>query len=61
MILGDRCHGFRFPAEHAFEFELPNAIAKTAASERIEVTRVVSEAAQGIVVGGSWFRLASSR
>lgn len=53
VILGERDDDFRFPAERAFAFERPSAIAKTAVSERIEVTRVVTEAVHGIVIGGS--------
>ncbi len=52
MILGESRAGFRFPAEEAFEFELPAAIRETTVSERVEVTRVVAEAVQGIVIGG---------
>ena len=52
VILGEARPGFRFPAECAFEFELPAAIRDTAASQRVEVTRVVAEAVQGIVIGG---------
>ena len=51
-ILGDARTGFRFPAEHAFEFELPGTIAAIAASQRVEVTRVVAEPVQGVVIGG---------
>jgi len=36
----------------AFEFELPAAIRDTAVSKRVEISRVVAEAAQGIVIGG---------
>ncbi len=52
VILGEARLGFRFPAERAFEFELPPAIRHTETSQRVEVTRVVAEAAQGIVIGG---------
>ena len=52
VILGDTRAGFRFPAEHAFEFEPPETIAAIAASQRVEVTRVVAEPVQGIVIGG---------
>lgn len=52
VILGEDREGFRFPAEHAFGFELPEGVAKTAVSQRIEVTRVVAEPVQGVVVGG---------
>ena len=52
LILGESRVGFRFPAEEAFEFDLPAAIRETAVSQRVEVTRVVAEAVQGIVIGG---------
>jgi hypothetical protein len=52
VILGEAHPEFRFPAERAFEFELPAAILDTAVSQRVEVTRVVAEAVQGIVIGG---------
>lgn len=52
LILGEPRAGFRFPAEEAFEFELPVTIRETTVSERVEVTRVVAEAVQGIVIGG---------
>jgi hypothetical protein len=52
VILGDSQAGFRLPAKQAFEFELPEAIAAIAASDRVEVTRVVAEPVQGIVIGG---------
>ena len=52
VIFGDARAGFRFPAEHAFEFELPETIAAIAASQRVEVTRVVAKPVQGIVIGG---------
>jgi hypothetical protein len=52
LILGESRAGFRFPADEAFEFELPAAIRETTVSERVEVTRVVAEAVQGIVIGG---------
>jgi hypothetical protein len=52
VIPGQSRAGFRFPAEQAFEFELPERIAAIAASQRVEVTRVVAEAVQGIVIGG---------
>jgi hypothetical protein len=52
VIRGESRAGFRFPSQHAFEFDLPAAIAATAVVQRIEVTRVVAEAVQGIVIGG---------
>jgi hypothetical protein len=52
VIFGESRTGFRFPAEQAFEFELPATIAAVAASDRVEVTRVAAEPVQGIVIGG---------
>lgn len=52
LILGHAHTGFRFPIEEAFEFERPAAIQDTATSQQVEVTRVVAEAVQGIVIGG---------
>ena len=52
LILGQAHTGFRFPVEEAFEFERPAAIRDTATSQQVEVTRVVAEAVQGIVIGG---------
>ena len=52
LILGESRAGFRFPCEMAFEFELPAAIRDTAVSQRVEISRVVAEAARGIVIGG---------
>lgn len=52
VILGESRDRFRLPTEHAFEFDLPAAVAQTVVSQRLEVTRVVAEAVQGIVIGG---------
>jgi hypothetical protein len=52
LILGESRAEFRFPCEKAFEFELPAAIRDTAVSQRVEISRVVAEAVQGIVIGG---------
>ncbi|MBI4522142.1 MAG: hypothetical protein HY701_15000 [Gemmatimonadetes bacterium] len=52
LILGESRAGFGFPCEMAFEFELPAAIRNTTVSQRVEISRVVAEAAQGIVIGG---------
>jgi len=52
LIRGEARAGFTFPAEQAFAFELPDEVAKTAVTERVEVTRVVAEATRGIVIGG---------
>ena len=52
LILGESRPGFRFPAEQALEFELPAAVRETTPAQRVEVSRVVAEAVQGIVIGG---------
>ncbi len=52
LILGEPRPEFRFPVERAFEFDLPPPVAATAPAQRIEVSRVVAEAAHGIVIGG---------
>ncbi len=52
VILGELRPGFRFVAEKAFEFELPAAILETAVTQRLEVSRLVAESVQGIVIGG---------
>jgi len=52
LIPGDPRLGFRFPVDEAFEFDLPAAIGETTIAQRVEVTRVVAEPVQGIVVGG---------
>ena len=52
MIFGEPDAEFMFPAQKAFEFELPAAIQETAVCQRVEVSRVVAEAVQGIVIGG---------
>jgi hypothetical protein len=52
VILGESGPRFRFPTEEAFEFDLPLPVRGTAVTERIEVGRMVTEAAQGVVVGG---------
>jgi hypothetical protein len=52
LILGEPRREFRFPVEEAFEFDLPAPVAATAPAQRIEVSRVVAEAAHGIVIGG---------
>ena len=52
LIFGEPRAEFRFPAEKALELELPPAVRDTAITQRIEVSRVVAEAVQGIVIGG---------
>lgn len=52
LIFGESHAAFRFPAEQAFDLELPRAVEKTAIAQRIEVSRIVAEAVHGIVIGG---------
>jgi len=52
LIFGESRAAFRFPAEEAFELELPPAVRETPIAQRIEVSRVVAEAVHGIVIGG---------
>jgi N-acyl-L-homoserine lactone synthetase len=52
LILGEPRAEFLLPVERAFEFELPPAVASTAPTQRIEVSRLVAEATHGIVIGG---------
>src|SRR5262245_44695967 len=52
LIRGTPRAGFTFPAEQTFDFELPDEIAKTAVSERVEEARVVAWSAGGLVIGG---------
>ena len=50
MVQGEA--GFRYPAQVAMQFELPDAIRAIPVRECIEVGRVVSERPEGIVLGG---------
>jgi N-acyl-L-homoserine lactone synthetase len=52
LIFGESRAAFRFPAEQAFELELPRAVGEIPTAQRIEVSRVVAEAVHGIVIGG---------
>jgi hypothetical protein len=52
VIFGESRGGFRFPAEQACAFELPQAIAQTPMAQRVEVSRLVAEAVRGVVIGG---------
>jgi hypothetical protein len=52
LIRGELHTEFRFPVKRAFELELPAAVAATTLPQRIEVSRVVAEAARGVVIGG---------
>jgi hypothetical protein len=52
LLLGGGHSEFRFLAERAFELEQPAAIRDTAPALRFEVSRMVAESVQGIVIGG---------
>jgi len=52
LILGETRPDFRFLTERAFELELPAALRDTAPTQRFEVSRMVAEAVQGVLIGG---------
>ena len=52
LILGEATPEFRFLSERAFKFELPAALRDTAPAQRFEVSRMVAEAVQGVIIGG---------
>jgi len=52
FVLGDADPRFRFPFEHALELGLPDALRAFPASQCGEVSRMVSERPEGIVLGG---------
>jgi N-acyl-L-homoserine lactone synthetase len=52
LILGEATPEFRFLTERAFEFELPAALRDIAPVQRFEVSRMVAEAVQGVIIGG---------
>jgi hypothetical protein len=52
LILGESGPGFRFLTERAFQLELPAALRNAAPTQRFEVSRMVSEAVDGILIGG---------
>lgn len=52
FIPGDADPGFRFPIEHVFEFELPEALSLIPVHQYGEVSRMVSERSEGIGLGG---------
>ena len=52
LIFGESRADFRFPAEEAFELQLPPPVRESPIAQRIEVSRVVAEAVHGIVIGG---------
>jgi hypothetical protein len=52
LIFGEPRADFKFPVDHAFEFDLPQIVRRTPLVERVEVSRVVAEAVHGVVIGG---------
>lgn len=52
LILGAARPGFRFPAEKAFQFDLPPRLQEIPVHQRAEVSRLVTEAVQGVLIGG---------
>jgi len=51
LILGEPDPRFRFPVEKAFRLDLPEAIRPIPMCERAEVSRLVTERPEGIVLG----------
>ena len=51
LILGEPDPCFRFPAERAFRLALPEAILACPTCQRAEVSRLVTERPEGIVIG----------
>ena len=52
LILGAPGPRFRFPAEKAFRLVVPEAIRAIPVGQRAEVSRLVTERPEGIVLGG---------
>ena len=52
FVLGEAVPRFRFPFQHALELGLPGALRAFPASQCGEVSRMVSERPEGIVLGG---------
>jgi hypothetical protein len=52
LIVGELDGRFRFPTRRAFEFEPPAAVREIPASQCSEVTRLVSERPEAVVLGG---------
>ncbi len=51
LILGEPDSAFRFPAEKFFGLELPEAILAFPTCQRVEVSRLVTERPEGVVLG----------
>jgi hypothetical protein len=52
LVCGDNEAAFRFPIEDIFELKLPAAVQEVPVPQRAEVSRLVVDSVQGIVVGG---------
>ncbi len=52
FVLGDRDPDFKFPAEHVFQLELPEALRAIPAHQCGEVSRMVAERPEGLGLGG---------
>ena len=52
LVLGESQAGFRFPAEKIFQLELPARFQEIPVSQRAEVSRLVTEAVRGVLIGG---------
>ena len=52
LVLGESRAGFRFPAEKIFRLELPARFQEIPVGQRAEVSRLVTEAVQGVLIGG---------
>jgi hypothetical protein len=52
LVVGEADTRFRFPAQRAFQFELPEAVREIPTFDCLEVTRLVSERPEAIIPGG---------
>ena len=52
FVLGDADPGFRFPAEHVFQLDVPEALRAIPVALCGEVSRMVSERPEGLGLGG---------
>jgi hypothetical protein len=53
LIRGEPHAGFRFPVEEIFQLDLPPAVQAVPVLRRAEVSRLVAESVNGIVIGGA--------
>jgi len=52
LVVGTPDGSFRFPSQRAFQLELPETVRVVPADQCLEVTRLISERAEGVVPGG---------